>query len=187
MGKCNFPQRLLFSLKYLSKYTHHEVTLLYQHRRHEFYSYWRCIKMAENKGTRILDCLDNIPATSMMFLTFWYKLMMIILWRFLVSSIKEMSKILSKKRLVFFLERLTGPKEKARKNELWSWTRLGKKQRMAPSLKEKGNWPFLVKILKQRPDIPSCLTQPKASIKIWKTIDFKTLATKQLKTMIPEM
>ena len=58
---------------------------------------------------------------------------------------------------------------------------------MAPSLKEKGNWPFLVKILKQRPDIPSCLTQPKASIKIWKTIDFKTLATKQLKTMIPEM
>lgn len=41
--------------------------------------------------------------------------------------------------------------------------------------------------VKKRPDIPSCLTQPKASIKIWKTTDFKTLATKQLKTMIPEM
>ena len=123
--------------------------------------------MAENKGTRILDCFDNIPATSMMFLTFWYKLIMIFLWRLLVSSIKEMLKILrSKKGLVFFLERLTGPKEKSRKNELWSWTRLGKKQRMAPSLKEKGNLPFLVKMLK-RPDIPSCLTQPKASIKIW--------------------
>ena len=106
--------------------------------------------MAENKGTRILDCLDNIPATSMMFLTFWYKLMMIFLWRLLVSSIKEMLKILrSKKGLVSFLERLTEPKEKARKNELWSWTRLGKKQRMAPSLKEKGNWPFLVKMLKR--------------------------------------